>query len=696
MIENFWTFLVELKLPFELRLLIFAAIAGALLLANSFHFIVKKRETWIGLTAYLQRLQGSRFGFLPPWDWIGWLDSLWRKVLVAEFMFIRHGNLAPYNILAGITLAVLTSATLISRPYILASIPQPGSYMLNVDQTIELEFSLPVDIEELSFNVSPDTGGYWDFEKILFGIPLKWKAKFYPYQSFFPERKIVVYVVGLKSIWNPSVIHEQAVEFYSPKLPNVIAVNPTAGSTLVPTDTNVEIEYDSVLGDFVKFDFEVAPKRELEVVENGGTRQVLAFDQELEQGQEYALAVKRTPVSYDTATNEVIETGETEEVEKVKFKTVDAPLVASYQPKGESVKTDEVIKIVFQQPMDAATVESNFTISPQIGGTVTWEDEGKTFIFTPANPLPKETKYQMTFKAGIRNIYGGVTETDLNFEFETIGRVAVSSFYPSAGFAQIDPEKTNVVVEFNQEVDRASAQSKFSISPYVSGSFVWDSNKMIYATAGKLDYLTTYAVKVAPGVKSVYGLDSNQDFTATFATRSKTVELSVPQYYQNPITQTFNCNLAVTKMVLAYRGINVTQDEVKSAIGVGQNPNTSWVEGYGTHTAPIANYLTSKGISFEVKTGWNLADLAKEVEKGNPVILWWYNRYSQPKGTFTLPGGYTGYKGMHSEVVRGFVGSSSNPTQLLVNDPWRGQLIYDRTLFLSTWSYMNYTAIVVR
>jgi len=697
MIETAWKFLVELKLPFEERILIFAAIAAALLAANGFHLIVKRRETWIGVTNFLHRLQDSRFEFLPDWQWVRGLDRAWRSVLKAEFMFIRHGHLAPYNLLAVLTLAVLTAATIFSRPYILASNPGNGSFMLRADQPLELEFSLPVDIEKLSLNVSPEVAGRWEFERTSLGIPVRWKARFYPEESFFPGKKVVVYVVGLKSLWNPEVIHEQAVEFYSPKVPDIIAVSPADGSRQVPIDTKVEIEYDSVLGEFVEFDFQTSPASSLRVEQNGGTRQILGFEDNLSQSREYKVEVYRTLRSYKVGSGEEIEeieVSETEKIEEIVFQTVEAPLVASYRPSGSAVKTGEVVRIVFEQPMDRESVESRFSIAPGVEGTVGWEDE-RTFLFTPGNGFPKETEYRIAFEPGMRNVYGGVTEKELAFEFETIGKVKVLGISPLNGTYKLDPEKTNVVVEFDQEVDRTSAEKKFSISPSVAGNFVWDGNKMIYTAAGKLSYSKTYTVSVAKGVKTVHGLDSAQEFQSSFTTRDYIVELAVPQYYQNPVTQTFNCNLVAAQMALAYRGVSVTQAQVKSALGVGQNPNASFVEQYGTHTGPIAAYLDSKGISYEIKTGWNLADLAKEIEKGRPVILWWYNRYSQPKGAFTLPGGYTGYKGMHSEVVRGFAGPADNPTKLYVNDPWRGPLVYDRALFLATWAYLNYTAIVI-
>lgn len=454
------------------------------------------------------------------------------------------------------------------------------------------------------------------------------------------------------------------------------------------------MEYDAPTGDFVELKPVVTPSAEFTVTQEDQNKQRITFTRPLQQDQTYLVEFYRTLRSYRVGTNQSLQVGAREKINSLSFKTVTAPLISSSSPSGNQVQPTEEIKIIFDQEMNRQSVESLFEITPRIKGGINWEDN-RTFVFTPAEPLLKETKYQLLFKKGILNRFGAKIEKDINLEFETIGKVKVIAASPSYG-AQINTTSLDkIAIEFDQEVDRPSAEARFSISPAIGGNISWESKKMTFNLARNLAYSTRYDLRVNPGVKAIYGLDSQSEFASYFTTPKQTFTLDVPQYYQDPKFQTFNCNLVAAQMVLAYRGINVTQEEVKSAIGVGQNPDINWVEGYGTHAGPIASYLESRGLSIAIKTGWNLTDLAKEIENGHPVILWWYNRYSQPKGVFTLPGGYTGYKGMHGEVARGFVGSSSNPTELLTNDPWRGRLVYDQSLFLATWSYLNYTAIVV-
>lgn len=602
----------------------------------------------------------------------------WRKKLI-----ILNGTL-------GILFVAVVAVTVLVRPRIINSTPSEGSYMSSGEEIIEVEFDVPVNTDEIKFNVSPEVEGDWVFEEAFPGSPVKRKARFYPKESFYPESEVVVYVVGMKQSWSGGKEHEQAIEFKSPKIPDIEEIYPEVGSVDVPTDVDVEIKYDAPVGDFVDLKYEMDPKVEFDVKTTEENIQVLDFKEDLDQDQEYKIDIYRTPRSYDVDNGKDVEIGDTEKIEELVFRTVTTPLVKSYEPKGKGILVDKVIKVVFDQPMNQESVLDHFKITPDTEGTVTWEDE-TTFVFTPDQDLKKGTDYEILFSKGILSEVSGTTEEEIKLKFTTIGKVKVSSVSPILGASGLHPNSTNIVVEFNQKVDHASAQSKFSISPSVSGAFSWDGNKMIYSVAGKLKYSTKYTFSIAAGVKTIHGLDSAKTFSYSFTTRANIFTLNVPWYKQQ---ENFTCNIAATRMALAYRGVYRSESQIKSGIGIGTNPNSDWVSGYGVHWGPVASYI-GQYRKVSIKQGWNVSALAKEVEKGNPVILFWYNRYSQPPGAFTLPSGATGYKGMHSEVVYGFIGDSSNPTSLMTNDPWRGRLTYSKSGFVNTWAYINYTAVVV-
>lgn len=683
--------------PFEIRVYVIAGLLGSFFLINGLFLFFRKRRirrgAGVSSSTGVKTSEVNLKPFTPAsksTEIVKPKKGIIRRVLRNVSRFLWRKKLVILNTLLIILAGAISWFTFFVRPNVVVTTPVRDGYMSSGEQVIEIEFDLPFDEDNIKFNVSPDVEGEWKFENASSLLPVKRKAKFYTKESFFPGSEVVIYVTGLRQWWSSGQDHEQAVEFHSPSIPNIVSVNPGDLSENVPVDSEVLVEYDSPIGDFVDIKIEVDPGIEFELEENGGNSYALKFEEPLCQDQEYNVDIYRTPRSYDVESGEDIETGDTENIQNLTFKTVTTPLVDSYAPKGSSVLADSVIKVVFDQSMDHDSVEAHFSIEPSVDGEITWEDE-KTFILTPKDPLKKETKFEVLFTKGILSEYSGVTEEDISIKFETIGRVVVSSISPVSGSYGLNPKSTNVVVAFNQKVDHASAQQHFSISPAVAGSFAWDGNSLIYYTAGKINYSTRYNVSVSAGVKTIDGLDSTENFSYYFVTRDNIFTFGVPWYKQQ---EGFTCNIAAIRMALAYRGVYVSEGQIKSAIGTGGDPNVNWVAGYGVHWGPAASYIGNyRNVS--VKSGWNVAALAQEVEKGNPVIVWWYNRYSQPAGSFTLDSGATGYTGMHSEVVRGFIGDSSNPTSLMTNDPWRGQLTYSQSSFVSTWGYLGYTAIVV-
>ncbi len=609
---------------------------------------------------------------------------------LSKFLQFDHKLKGYITLALTLILIVFIYMTFLIRPSVISSTPKAGDYMTTSNGQITLIFDLPVNKDWVGFNISPEIEGDWKFESVSKILPTKRKVVFTPERSFYPDTEVVVYVVGIRSDLSEGKLHEQSIEMHSPKIPNIVSIKPANGEINVPIDQVIEIEYDAPVGDFVRLDHIVEPTVPFTQFEIDEHTVGIRFTEELSQDETYMLGIMRTPRAYFIKSGKDDLVGDTELISTTTFNTVTTPLVESYTPKGNSVSVDSEVIIVFDQAMNKQSVEEHFNITPEIAGEFVWEDD-RTLHYLLSENLQKEKEYSITLAPGFISSESGSANNEIKLDFKTIGYVEVSSVAPKPGSYGLDPTRTNIELEFNQPVDKESAQSNFEIVPNVNGQFKWEGNKLIFETAGRLNYSTKYNVKVKPGVKTIAGLDSIQEFNYTFVTKDNIFTLNVPWYKQQ---EGFTCNIAATRMALAYRGIYVSEYDVKTGVGIGEDPNQNWVPGYGVHWGPISNYI-SQYRNVAVKSGWNVAELAQEVEKGNPVIIWWYNRYSQPYGSYTLPSGVTAYMGMHSEVVRGFVGSSSDPTALLTNDPWRGNLTYPTSLFISTWSYLGYKAVVV-
>jgi uncharacterized protein YvpB len=93
----------------------------------------------------------------------------------------------------------------------------------------------------------------------------------------------------------------------------------------------------------------------------------------------------------------------------------------------------------------------------------------------------------------------------------------------------------------------------------------------------------------------------------------------------------------------------------------------------------------------------SLTDVLNEVEQGNPVMVWAQNLWSTPTDiSWTATDGTSVYaiSGMHSYVVKGYNGTKTNPTSIIVNDPWRGTWSIATTNFTRVFNYFK-TALVV-
>jgi hypothetical protein len=103
----------------------------------------------------------------------------------------------------------------------------------------------------------------------------------------------------------------------------------------------------------------------------------------------------------------------------------DAPVIFSTSPMNneDDVERNKVVEIVFDQAMDATTI-NNTTITLQHGsemvnGTVDYS--GTTARFTPENVLAAQTEYKATVSAGAKNTSDFAIENDHEWSFTTGG-----------------------------------------------------------------------------------------------------------------------------------------------------------------------------------------------------------------------------------------------------------------------------------
>lgn len=703
------TFSDFLRLPdFEVRAIYILLILFFVLLTAIIQYLVNKRFTlsivltgifMLGIIAinvlpiFVSNNLISKFKFVDTFAlqiplYILFVWQILSLVLKKRIVFIKIVKIVSISALF-LYCFVLTLASLFSRPYVILNNVMTGE-VVNEAEEIEVRLTVPVKKESLKVFLSPAQAVVVNYDYVW--VSKDWIDGFQiiPEESYPAESRIVIYTTGLSNIFPGGASHEQSLEFFTPSLPQIEWTNVDEVKGAYSVDKDLELFLTNQDGEYVYWDIQVNPTAQYSTVRENSDRILVDFNS-LAQGTTYLVKIFQASRIYSPITHEQLRIGDLRLVKELTFKTADAPGIEGHNREENNLANTEPWIIEFSEEIDLDNLASAYVISPDVEHTLSLSDDKKSLIITPKEYFKKGTEYVIAFEKGLKTLYGGYFENDVILKFKTPGAVYPTVYSPRSGSIDISKSLKYFAVTFDQPVNKESAQAKFSISPSVSGTFSWKDNTMYYNFSNALQYYKKYTVTIASGVKSLYGYDSTKSYSASFTTEEQVFILNVPQYYQ---PKGFDCNLYATKMALGYRGVSISIEGMRSAIGLGQDPNTSWVEGYGVHWGPVSSYISNYR-SNSIKSGWNLLSLLAEVNKGNPVILFWYNGYTTPMGAKTLEGGYTGYNGMHSEVVVGYTGRVDNPTSVILNDPWRGRRYLSLGTFNGLWSYLGYRAIVV-
>lgn len=178
-----------------------------------------------------------------------------------------------------------------------------------------------------------------------------------------------------------------------------------------------------------------------------------------------------------------------------------------------------------------------------------------------------------------------------------------------------------------------------------------------------------------------------------------------------------SCEVATLKMALAYRGVEVDEFELIQKVGfdpaqktksngvftwgdpqkafVGNIDGKMFVTGYGVYWLPIARVANDYRYSIAFEQ-WSEANLIRELEYGNPVVIWGYLGSGKPISWQTEDSKEiraVSYE--HTFVVHGFAGTLQEPTGYFVIDPIYGKTFFSRETFIKKWDALGRSGVVV-
>jgi uncharacterized protein YvpB len=230
------------------------------------------------------------------------------------------------------------------------------------------------------------------------------------------------------------------------------------------------------------------------------------------------------------------------------------------------------------------------------------------------------------------------------------------------------------------------------------------SDRVLYAgalTAGQFNTITQDLQQVSAGADHAINVVLSQTHIVS----------GVPLIFQN---HPLSCEEAATSMALAHQGIHVSQDQILSEVGAdlrsmyvdssGQvrwgNPYETFVgnvngsesnyTGFGTFYPPLVRVAKAHGATILAYGSMSAATIYARVIAGHPVVAFstWDWGWHPRRDYLSFDGQWIPWIGpVYASHVYTVVGVS--PSQVLVNDPIRGQYWISKGAFEAGYSDFN-------
>jgi alpha-2-macroglobulin len=218
-----------------------------------------------------------------------------------------------------------------------------------------------------------------------------------------------------------------------------------------------------------------------------------------------------------------------------RFRTASPRLVDLTPVSGSTLLLDEPFSLVFNQPMNTASVEENFSLLDGRGnpveGIFEWQDRNTYLTFTPSRPLNRASTYALRLLSQSEALGGTPLGASISANYTTFSRLALVRRDPEAG------EQASVVfgisyfsLEFNAPLADGPVSQYFQIDPPVKDLNVrsYDYNKRVVHFYGPLTYNTQYTLTVSGNLPDQWGQIMGQPLALTIATTPAQPTINVP------------------------------------------------------------------------------------------------------------------------------------------------------------------------
>jgi len=431
------------------------------------------------------------------------------------------------------------------NPFIKSISPINGATMVDLNERIRVNFSEPIKQNSLSFICSPDPGG-WSASWFIGNTSLE-----LTHSPFIESTRYEFTISKAKDLTGKllnDTIFSNHWYFITEDLtrPYIIHTLPEGNSSNVDLNQEIIITFsEPIVQNSVIFTCTPNPgnwqaswsndNKTLSLVhdpfkENSGYLFRVTFAQDL-TGNILASHTVPNPWVFTTLSLR--------------------PNIISTSPENGTVNVpiDQKISVTFNYDMIKTSVESAFSISPEIGGIFEWNNN-RTLTFRPEQNLSYITKYTVIIGNTITNIFNYSMLNDYKWEFTTVRDMispVILSYSPVNGTTNVSIT-SEIRILFNEPMNKFSVENNTSINPTIDYSSSWIENELIINPTKNLSYNCKYVIILSQGIKDFSGNTLNPTFSWEFTTEADYISPEVIERFPvgsnipitSSITVTFN------------------------------------------------------------------------------------------------------------------------------------------------------------
>jgi len=199
-------------------------------------------------------------------------------------------------------------------------------------------------------------------------------------------------------------------------------------------------------------------------------------------------------------------------------------LIRADDPAGERVLPGTTFSLVFDRPVDVASVSAAFSSEPPVAGSFRPAPGAGTvaeqLTFVPAEPLAPGTRYTFSLSAAARDADGAALGPVDPLTVTTAEAPTVVRFRPLAGARDVARE-ASVSVRFTSPMDRRSSAAAFTVTTGgrpVEGRISWveDDTVLVFEPAAPFPAGATVTAAVGTGARSRDGVALERAARGTF------------------------------------------------------------------------------------------------------------------------------------------------------------------------------------